>query len=65
MNDLVRKFSAVLTPPNHTPPNRIQGRGRPSVESMEMRTIPSTELQRRCWSHAPFFYITLLTIFMP
>ncbi|EIE20238.1 hypothetical protein COCSUDRAFT_67552 [Coccomyxa subellipsoidea C-169] len=47
MNDLVRKFSAVLTPPNHTPPNRIQGRGRPSVESMEMRTIPSTDLQRR------------------
>ncbi|BDA45489.1 hypothetical protein COCOBI_07-2760 [Coccomyxa sp. Obi] len=47
MNDLVRQFSAVLTPPNQTPPNRIPGRGRASMGSLEMHTIPSTELQNK------------------
>ncbi len=51
MNDLVRQFSAVLTPQNQTPPNRIPGRGSASTGGcLEMHTIPSTELQNRCAS---------------
>lgn len=47
MNDLVRQFSAVFTPPIQTPPHRMLTRGRGSIASLEMHTISSTELQKK------------------